>query len=301
MNQKKMKESEMAAALQSRLNAICMEACEDEINKEEIDSIISSLEELHPLAHDSFFSASASYQRFREKYLFHPDPEGGEILDLIKQLAEEVDENNAPQRIPGKVRFFRTRGFRRFSMTAALMAVMFFALNLGTLATAKMNIFEYILRASTGQEFLITENTDTVAKKERGVWVYHDVNELQDLEAEHTNILFPQYVPNGMVFSGAELIVLEEQNIFNITYNDTERDKALNIYMIQYDEIGWQKSVHTEDEFLCAEVIEDKNVEFYLCKEELMANFFYKNTEYRIFGEVEKEELVKIIEELTVE
>lgn len=298
MQEENKENQELLEVLQKRLDWFCFEAKESEINAEEINAIINLMDTLKPLPRDNFFDASVSYNRFMEKYVDNPEitEEGERIQELIGQLAGDT---NIGGRLVGRVvDLCRSRAFQRSMVAAAAVVIMFLGVNIGTYATTKMGFFDYITLTGSEQRFFVTGEEVDFEASDRNAIEYDSVAEL---EKQYVDILFPQKTPENMVLTNVELKKSDDEDQVFIKYMEPGNEDARLMFLIhKYYQTGWHILGNSETQFISKEMIGDKEVSFYVYKEDdIMACFFHGRAMYKIWSSVSKEELIECINNMS--
>lgn len=250
----------------------------------EVEALLKLLEQLKPLPKQS---ASQAYRRFEQKYL--------------PKLQEEEAEREQPGESGGKKqgRHALYRRFLRYGgLAAALLLLLFTALNVGTYASAGVDFFSFLQQSGTGRSFVaLGEEEAATGAAEEGM-EYDSNNGVEcvrweDLPEEvRKRILIPEALPANMEVEKIRYWGGKYDLTVRADYQSEDGKTRLQVWIEQYNQRPtWQSVVNPEAEFVAEEQLGELLCQEYTYQDEVIL-FFYQGTElYTIFGNCSRQEM----------
>lgn len=221
------------------------------------------------------------------------------IEQSSKELTEEP-EYGSTERIAeqnqGKLGR-RSRFCRWGLMTATILIAVFIGVNIGTYATEKKNLFEYVGDLANGTSFWVTGDTNGMNIEET-MLEYYSWNDVED---EYKKFLMvPQGLPDDMYLYSIGVCINETFDWSSIRYmdNDAKHTFVMNVTYYAGDEFTFANLLYEENYDIIDRVNINDTVVYYYRDEndELAAQCFVNHCIYMFSGELEEELLYDVIE-----
>lgn len=281
---------------------------EEHLSKEEEQAVINMMNSLQVEENDDF-NPSSAYQRFCHKYLSDQEVVAkpktfSSVEELVAEMEEDLKDMKEPENPWAMLidiwamlcRLGRRRGVRRLALAILIIAVMFFGMNIGTYATAKMGFVEFLSKNDRGWSFMVTgEDVSVNAMKKSEFTSWEEVKYVEGME----DMLLPRWLPEGCELESIGLLTGKNKKSFNGKYfNGTE--EKFQIVVEQYNEdISWQFFGKNLAQDCVEEKLSDKNVLWYTDTDNKLTCFFVQGRfSYYVYGEMEKENIRMIIENI---
>lgn len=280
---------QLTEELKKRLRWYQEEASDEEVDADEIDAILNLLAQLEPEEQNKGKTEEEAYRLFEEKYL-------PAFQKRMGTDAEKDGNNGRKRHVMGK------KAVRYAAIAAAVVVLLFTALNIGTYAATKKGFFEFIWQNSSGKSFFVTgETTEDMDSREgmgfdmNGIQEYGSWDELP--EDVQNRIMMPMYIPENVSlktlwFWGGKYAVT-----LKAFYTDNEND--LQIWIEQYEEENtWQQGIIEKPGKLEEKIIGERKCFYQKDGENIAIYFFDKSELYTIFGTCSIEEIEEVVKNM---
>lgn len=248
-----------------------------EMDVEEVRETVAKLNEIEP---------EEPLSQFEKKDMWK------KIQAMAKAENTEVTENN-------KRKKKRRYNFRRMAVgAAAVVAAVFLGANIGTYATARMNVFQYMGEVKNGTSFWVSGDTPTM-EKEIQEEAYYSWKDVPDEYKKY--LIIPQSFSEELSLYNIKVHHDPTYDTLQICYLDNEAKHGLNIEIVinQNQDFTFGNLMYEEGfEFLESSNVEDITVYYYIYeKEDVFAQFVKAKSYYTFSGNMDLEVMQKIVEE----
>lgn len=302
------KDSSFIAELERRLYWYREEASEEEFDAEEVDAICVMLQKLSPLE-----GPRMSREEVRRNIMKRiqeedgpdsadssPDSADADEPDRTDRAEKTDRKDRKSEKGDGKRRYiFRKSGYRAAALFIAVFGAALLSLNMVTYAREDKSLFTMIMErvgfvkivkdASAESEFLYeNDNIKTF---------YDNWGEL-DSELK-SKITVPQFIPSNYELYGISYYKLNNRDKVTANYYD-KKDGHLVISITLWEEKdrAYRESTMDERTYVLIPEYSDENTLYYEYEDEYICMVSMKNVFYRISGNIELEEMVKVREGL---
>ena len=273
------------------------EATEEEFDPDAVDAICTMLQKLSPTGEphkkkEEVFENIMNRVRLEER----KTAKFGEV----RRFEENPKESSVggERRLNGKKMYYfllRKRGLRA-AMVFIAVAGIFFSLDRVIYARENKSLFTMILEQVGWLEIEKEEGMEIEGDEEEGDFY----NSWADLNSEvKRRIVVPAYVPQGFSLYGIRSWDSEDRKIIESDYYDRGSGHILLEIVLWKDGLDHYRET-VSDEGLCDLLTEysDENNLYYKAEDEYICIVFMENSFYRISGNIELQEMVKIREGL---
>lgn len=269
MNNKKMNE------LQDQLDIAVFE--QEEMDVDKVKSILAEMENYTPDEEKKTFDKEQLWKRIEEQ----------SREEFAEEQMIEFDRIKAGK--SGEKSKANVGRARRIALTAAtIVLAVFVGANIGTYATEKKNVFEYVSDLRNGTSFWITGDAPGMELEEE-IEVYYSWNDVPNEYKEF--LVIPQGLPEDMELYDIEIRKRETFEGASIRYID---DRAIADFTIiitnnHNKEFTFANSLYEERYVLNRkENINNIDVYFYdETEDEIIVQFIYKDCIYTLGGTIE--------------
>ena len=268
---------ELTKVLKERLKWYQEEATEEEMDPEEICAILALLEKWEN-PEVPIIEVSDAYTAFCEHYL---------------QTA------GIPQ--PGKRRVYRI--LRQAAVAIIVISVLFAALNLGTYAATGLDFFSLLWQRDGEKSFAImggeNASNEELSFSVNGDTYYSSWEELpQEVLAR---IYVPAYIPDGLELSSLRYWIDINKGTIWAVYDSQDGENRLKIWIEQYEDFyARQQDLSEKGEKLSIQRIGGLDCYWEEQEDELMLYFFEGEELYTLQGNLSKQEMKKIVENMQI-
>ncbi len=273
------------------------EATEEEFDPDAVDAICTMLQKLSPTGEphkkkEEVFENIMNRVRLEER----KTAKFGEV----RRFEENPKESSVggERRLNGKKMYYfllRKRGLRA-AMVFIAVAGIFFSLDRVIYARENKSLFTMILEQVGWLEIEKEEGMEIEGDEEEGDFY----NSWADLNSEvKRRIVVPAYVPQGFSLYGIRSWDSEDRKIIESDYYDRGSGHILLEIVLWKDGLDHYRET-VSDEGLCDLLTEysDENNLYYKAEDEYICIVFMENSFYRISGNIELKEMIKIREGL---
>lgn len=268
---------ELTKVLKERLKWYQEEATEEEMDPEEICAILALLEKWEN-PEVPIMEVSDAYTAFCEHYL---------------QTA------GIPQ--PGKRRVYRI--LRQAAVAIIVISVLFAALNLGTYAATGLDFFS-LLSQRDGEKSFAIMGEENASNEEMNLSVSGDTYyaSWEELPQEVlARIYVPMYIPESLELSSLRYWTDRNKETVRAAYGSQDGENRLRILIEQYEDFyTWQQDLGEEGDKLTKQKIGEIDCYWENQKDELMLYFFEGEELYTLQGNLSKQEMEKIVENMHI-
>ena len=278
-NQKRNENEHTMGILQDKLDLAVFE--QEEVDPKQVKAILEEMERISPLEENEQEKESM-WERIKE--------ECREEFEADEKALNSVS-NRKHRRNSARIRKF-------VLMAATLVLAVFIGANIGTYATEKKNVFEYVGDLKNGTAFRVSGDAPSMEMEET-TEVYYSWN---DVPNEYRDMLIiPQGIPEELQLYCIKINNEGTVEWFVITYVDNDAKKSLNFYITRNDnkEFSFVNLLYNEE---FSKTVTDEIfgicVDYYINEEEdIIAQFTNKMTSYLLSGNLEFENIQMIVEE----
>lgn len=281
---------QLTEELKKRLRWYQEEASDEEVDADEIDAILNLLAQLEPEEQNKGKTEEEAYRLFEEKYL-------PEFQKRLGSDAEKDGNNGRKRHVMGK------KAVRYAAIAAAVVVLLFTALNIGTYAATKKGFFEFIWQNSSGKSFFVTgETTEDMDSREgmgfdmNGIQEYGSWDELP--EDVQNRIMMPAYIPKDKELESIQCWGGKYTITIKACYIDRVAESKLQIWIEYYEPNTWQQGIEEEPGKLEEKVIESRKCYFQQDGEDIAVYFFEGSELYTIFGNCSEEEIENVVKNM---
>lgn len=262
--------------LQDKLDIAVFE--QEEVDPERVKEILEEMERILPPTEEAE-EKELRWERIRR--------ECREEFEAEKKAAQAAKKHRSNYR---KIR-------KAALMAAAMVFALFIGANIGTYATEKKNVFEFVEDLGNGIAYRINGDAPGMTV-EKSVEVYYSWNELP---GEYRSMLV---VPKG---------IPEELQLYEIKVSKTAGDMVKVLYLNdaatvnfsmqvlhhESSEFSFRNLLHEEDYVLTDSIqVEGIDILYFQCEDgDIAAQFLYEDNWYMFFGNIELELLKNIVED----
>ncbi len=273
------------------------EATEEEFDPDAVDAICTMLQKLSPTGEphkkkEEVFENIMNRVRLEER-------KTAKFWE-VRRFEENPKESSVggERRLNGKKMYYfllRKRGLRA-AMVFIAVAGIFFSLDRVIYARENKSLFTMILEQVGWLEIEKEEGMEIEGDEEEGDFY----NSWADLNSEvKRRIVVPAYVPQGFSLYGIRSWDSEDRKIIESDYYDRGSGHILLEIVLWKDGLDHYRET-VSDEGLCDLLTEysDENNLYYKVEDEYICIVFMENSFYRISGNIELKEMIKIREGL---
>lgn len=278
--------------LQDKLDFAMYE--QEEMDPEKVKEILAQMEKIDPEAE-------------RVKAEFNKDRVWEEIkaqcnAELAKESMPDADRVKAGMvgaRKRKSVASAKSGKVRKFALVAAtIVFAVFLGANIGTYATEKKNVIEYMQDLSNGTSFWVTGDAPSM-EFEKGEEIYYSWNDVPNEYKEF--LIIPQGLPDDMGLYDIKIIKREifQDIIMKYIDDDAKSDFLICIAAYQNEELSFANLKYDgEYEYTKQKIIEGTNLNYYFANEnEVVAQFAHGKCVYTINGKMDTEMMMEIVEQ----
>lgn len=301
------KDRNLIAELEKRLCWYRDEATEEEFDAEEVDAICVMLQKLSP-PEGLHMSKDEAYRNIMRRV---KEEDGAEKADALSE-DKDAEEPDSAKRISGrdkeagkgsekKKRYFsERRGLRAAVLFIAVFSAALLSLNMVTYAREDKSLFTMIMErvgfvkivkdTSAEEAVLIDYVDETSAFCES--WA--------ELDSEiKSKIVVPEYIPDGYELYGIYSYSFNNRKRVKANYYD-KRDGHILIEVTLWEENSdqYRESAIDENGHTLLSEYSDENTLYYEYEDEYICMVSMKGCFYRISGNIELEEMIKVREGL---
>lgn len=267
-----------------------------ELEVEEVKNIVQRLNEMEP---EEPLDKAAMWERIQEASKEEMSMETGVTEKLVAEAADVfIPEKGKPESVK-KEHAGGTKRRRRFTrpviVAAALVAAVFVGANIGTYATEKMNVFQYVGEMRNGTAFRVSGDAPMMGMDmERET--YYSWNDVPNKYREY--LIIPQGIPEGLELYNIRLHCEDTVEWFQICYLDDSAKNNLNIEITtnENQEFTFRNLSYIED-FECIEEDNVKLIPVQYYKDvngDIFAQFIRENCSYTLYGNVDIDAMKQI-------
>ncbi len=306
-NQKENNDELLFGLLSEKLYSHYCGSEEGHLSKEEEQAVINMMNSLQVEEKDDF-DPTSSYKKFCDKYLTEEEAVAktmtiSSIEDLIVEMENDLNNMKELEKtlpiMSGILALFsrlgRMRVVRRLAMAVLIVAVMFCGMNIGTYATAKMGFVEFLSKNENGWSFMVTGEDDSVDMEEITQNIYKSWDEIKRLEGME-DMLIPNWLPEGCDLGGVWILQGPDKKSFTGKYFNENEEKFQIIVEKYNEEIRWQFFKKTIGDEYIEENVGEKHVLWYEEGGKKVCFFVKNQCSYYVCGDIEKEEIKTIVE-----
>lgn len=299
------KDSSLIAELERRLYWYREEASEEEFDAEEVNAICVMLQKLSPLE-----GPRMSKEEVRRNIIKRIEEEDGlegaddvpEGLDADRaDSAEKTDgKDEKSEKKGGKKRhLFRKSGYRAAILFVAVFGAALLSLNMVTYAREDKSLFTMILERVGLVEVVKEEmEEDGIVSSDDEIKTF--LNSWSELDEEiKSKIVVPEYIPNGYELYGINYYSLINRKWVRAKYYDKGNGHLLiEIILWEDEDRAYRERAIDENGHKLLTEYSDENTLYYEYEDEYICMVSMKRGFYRISGNIELEEMVKVREGL---
>lgn len=300
------KDRNLIAELERRLCWYRDEATEEEFDAEEVDAICVMLQKLSP-PEEPHMSKDEAYRNIMQRVKEEDGEEKEDALDEDgdadkPESSKRTDGRDKESRKGGgkkKRHFSERRGLRAAVLFIAVFGAALLSLNMVTYAREDKSLFTMILER-VGLVKIVKDNTAEVIDIDRNSETESFCDTWTELDSEiKSKVKVPEYIPDDYELYGIHYYSLANREWVKANYYDKGNGHLLIAITLwesdsdQYREMAMDETIYT----LIPEY-SDKNTLYYEYEDEYICMVFMKGGFYRISGNIELEEMVKIREGL---
>lgn len=223
---------------------------------------------------------------------------------LWKKIEEQSREEFAADKMlkSDKSKAGRSARIRRIVLTAATIVIaMFVGANIGTYATDKKNVFEYVSDLRNGTSFWITGDAPSMELDEK-IEVYYSWNDVPNEYKEF--LIIPQGLPEDMELYDIRILVRDIYSKITVRYLDDEAKDDFYIQIVNYQNTDFSFANYLyEERFEICEQKEVLGIELYYLideNEDVTVQYMHGDNIYTLGGTI-VQELMYDIAEKTIE
>lgn len=303
------KDSSFIAELERRLYWYREEASEEEFDAEEVDAICVMLQKLSPLE-----GPRMSREEVRRNIMKRiqeedgpdsadssPDSADADEPDRTDRAEKTDRKDRKSEKGDGKRRYiFKKSGYRAAALFIAVFGAALLSLNMVTYAREDKSLFTMIME----RVGLVEVVKDTSVEEEISIDGNSEIETFCDswteLDSEiKSRISVPEYIPDDYFLYGIKCYDYNNRKkVLADYYNNRNKHLLISITLWednfdQYREIAMDEKVYT----LIPEYSDEKTL-YYQYDDEYICMISMKNSFYRISGNIELEEMMKVREGL---
>lgn len=311
------KDSGLIAELERRLYWYREEASEEEFDAEEVDAICVMLQKLSPLE-----GPRMSKEEVRRNIIKRIEEEDG--LEGADSFSESVDveeadraskidraektvrvenanrkDKKSEKRDGKKKRIFGKSGYRAAILFVAVFGAALLSLNMVTYAREDKSLFTMIMER-VGWVDIVKEKTEEEIGINRSVETETFCDSWSGLDSEiKSKIKVPEYIPDDYELYGIYCYTLINREWVKANYYNKGNGHLLVEITLWEDEkrAYWESAMDENGHKLLTEY-SDENTLYYEYEDEYICMVSMKSGFYRISGNIELEEMIKIREGL---
>lgn len=270
--------------LQDQLDIAVFE--QEEMDVDKVKEILDKMENISPEEERNGFDKENLWKRIEEQ----------SREEFAEEQIIEFDRIKADK--PGKKSKSNVGRARRIALTAAtIVLAVFVGANIGTYATEKKNVFEYVGDLANGTSFWITGDAQGMDVEEMRE-IYYSWNDVPDTYKEF--LLVPKGLPGDMELYDIEIRIKDTFEWASVRYIDGNAIKDFTIQVMNNsnEELTFANLKYAEEyELLKEDTVDNINVKYYIAsKEDVMAMYVYKENIYILTGTLKNEELEVVVE-----
>lgn len=282
---------QLTEELKKRLRWYQEEASDEEVDADEIDAILNLLAQLEPEEQNKGKTEEEAYRLFEEKYL-------PAFQKRMGTDAEKDGNNGRKRHVMGK------KAVRYAAIAAAVVVLLFTALNIGTYAATKKGFFEFIWQNSSGKSFFVTgETTEDMDSREGMGFDVHDMAGCTSWGELPNDILkqimVPSYIPEevkleALWYWGGKYTVTAKA-----FYRSEDNEREMQIWIEHYEEQNtWQQAIQDDAGEVKEKLIGEKKCFVQQDEEDITIYFFDGSKLYTIFGNCPLEEIEQVVKNM---
>ena len=288
---------QMMDNLQNELDFAVFE--QEEMDADKVREILNKMENIDPEADKvkAEFDKDLVWKKIQEQCREELAEESaidfeGAKAGLSKKTGKDGSgKTSARKKNSGKV--------RRITLTAATIVVaVFVGANIGTYATEKKNVIEYMQDLQNGTSFWVTGDVPSM-EVEKDKEVYYSWNDVPNEYKEY--LVIPQGLPEDMGLYDIKVTKKETHDEIVTRYidEDVKKDFSIQITIYQNKEFSFANLMYDDKyESLEQKMIGNINVSYFFIEEsEIVAQFINKNCVYTFGGSLNSEMMQDIVEE----
>lgn len=299
------KDSSLIAELERRLYWYREEASEEEFDAEEVDAICVMLQKLSPLE-----GPRMSKEEVRRNIIKRIEEEDGlegaddvpEGLDADRaDSAEKTDgKDEKSEKKGGKKRhLFRKSGYRAAILFVAVFGAALLSLNMVTYAREDKSLFTMILER-VGFVKIVKEGTEEEIGIDRDSELETFCDSWTELDSEiKSRIKVPEYIPDDYELYGIYYYSFINREWLRANYyNKGSGHLLIEITLWEDENRSYRESAIDENGHTLLSEYSDENTLYYEYDDEYICMASMKGGFYRISGNIELEEMIKVREGL---
>lgn len=308
-NQKENNDELLFGLLSEKLYSHYCGTKEEHLSKEEEQAVINMMNSLQVEENDDF-NPSSAYQRFCHKYLSDQEVVAkpktfSSVEELVAEMEEDLKDMKAPEKPWAMLidlwavlcRLGRRRGVRRLALAILIITVMFFGMNIGTYATAKMGFVEFLSKNDKGWSFMVTGEDNSVEMDEIEQNMYKSWDEVKLLDGME-GVLFPNWIPEGCDLGGIWILQGPDKTNIDGKYYMNGEEKFQIIVEKYTKEIGWQYFVREAQDKYIENIIGEKRVLWHQDEEKTVCFWVEGKYSYYVCGYIGIDEMKIIVENI---
>ncbi len=278
VNEKNREKEKQMGCLQDKLDIAVFE--QEEIDPEQVRAILKEMEHISPSTEETQ-EKELRWEKIRREYRKDSKAEKSTALTALEKHKKN----------------FRT--IRKIALMAAtLVLALFIGTNIGTYATGKKSVFEFVADLGNGTAYRINGEIPSM-EVEKTAEVYYSWN---DVPSEYESALIkPKGVPEELNLYEIKVNNLDTNKWIKILYlNDTATENlSIRIVDNNQNEFTFKNLLYEEDYVLVgSKRMDDIDISYYQCEDgDIMAQFLYKYNWYIFSGNIELELLQNIVED----
>lgn len=277
INDKNREKEKQMGRLQDKLDIAVFE--QEEIDPEQVKEILKEMERISPPTEEEW-EKELRWEKIRREC----------------REEFEAEEKNA-QAGRGKRKSYSGKIRKAALMAAALVSALFIGANIGTYATEKKSVFEFVEDLGNGISYRINGDVSSM-EVEKSVEVYYSWNELPN---EYKSMLIvPKGIPKELQMYEIKVSETAGAMIKVLYLNDAATvNVSFQIVRHENNEFSMRNLLHEEDYVLTdSKQIDGIEVSYFQCDDgDIAAQFLYENNWYIFFGNIESEILQNIVED----
>lgn len=302
MKDKSAETKQMMDNLQDELDFAVFE--QEEMDPEKVREILAKMESIDPEADEvkSEFDKDLVWKRIQEQCKAEMEEEFATEKNIAEfsGAAGNKEKKGAGKSNSGKSKSVKGNSgkIRRIALTAATIVIaVFVGANIGTYATEKKSVIEYVQDLGNGMEIFVSDDVSNMEVKQE-TEVYYSWNDVPNEYKEF--LVIPQGLPEDMGLYDIKVLSKEVVDELIIRYIDADakNDFTIQITVYQNEEISFANLIYDDDyELLEQRMLKDVNISYYSINETgIVAQFIYGKCLYTFSGTLDSEPIKKIVE-----
>ncbi len=279
--------------LTQRLNDLCLETAETPETVAEMNKIIKEIESLAEDEQNPQADPQEAYRRFKQKY--HNTTEKTTQMEASSELAVSMEEFSKARK--KKTNFIlEHKAVYRLVLAAAAIFVLFTVANVGSYATSKKGIFSFIKENKDSRSFFVEAENEPMEMGE----IDKNQYTLEVFRQENPDIPFAieeQYLTDYNI-EEVKKINMDTKDMYMLLYHKSEYENFKVTIERFKDTLSWVMAANVDTNFVEKSYIDSWEVSIYTSDDSIMAWFFDNKDAYTLRGDITKEKMIEIIEEM---